>query len=255
MVLATLRNPRPGVSVSMQTEWGPASAASPSLLGPPGDRAVDIVTTMSKRGQTMAFLRSEVRDPRSGEAICHFMHTKFLDPGPIFRLLLTPQGRWLLEFLSQNVLPLFTKTKATRSGKEDEDINDAKTKGILDSFKITGDTSASFRVTSQHSNGFGGLHGGVQAVLMENLGRRVAKKVLSLERQQSLDPRCEKILVTYQSSASKQLKLSAFVMNSNPTEQRTTVRVVIERDNPKQKGPALLVSEGVLDFVVPTTHG
>jgi acyl-coenzyme A thioesterase PaaI-like protein len=125
----------------------------------------------------------------------------------------------------------------------------------LDSFKITGDTSASFRVTSQHSNGFGGLHGGVQAVLMENLGRRVAKKVLSLERQQSLDPRCEKILVTYQSSASKQLKLSAFVMNSNPTEQRTTVRVVIERDNPKQKGPALLVSEGVLDFVVPTTHG
>ncbi|KAG7341810.1 hypothetical protein IV203_006902 [Nitzschia inconspicua] len=235
MILNTFPHPRPGVSVTMSTEWGPAAYTK---LMNSSIEAVDITTTVTKQGQTMGFLRSEVRDPVTSQVICHVQHTKFLDPGRWFRMLLTPQARWGLNILSSHVFPMLKKNEKVKDQEEDE-IERAKR--IMDSFTITGPSTATFQVRPQHTNGFGGLHGGVQAILMENLGHKVVKQQISnLTRL-----RCKRILASYQSSASKKVKLQAYVLQSQPTERTITLRVVVERDS---SGPSVSVSEGILEF-------
>jgi hypothetical protein len=251
MILGTLTNPRPGVSVTMQTEWGPGARSSPSLSDPLNTRAVDIVTTLTKKGQTMGFLRTEVRHPVTSEVICHCQHTKFLNPGWMFRIIFTPQGRWFLDKIAKYIFPLLVRSNSNRVQN-----NNTTAKQILESFEMIGENKATFRVGPQHTNGFGGLHGGVQAILMENLGRRVAKKHLAMamvkiSKEVSDSPHdliCERILVSYQSSASKQLKLQAFVIDLQPREQSISLRIVIERDNNSSSSQSVLVSEGILSF-------
>ena len=69
VVSASPEHPRPGVSVTMQLQWGPARHAKTegSSL-----EEVDIVTTLTKKGRTLGFVRAEVRDPSNNDVICYF---------------------------------------------------------------------------------------------------------------------------------------------------------------------------------------
>jgi hypothetical protein len=251
MILGSCAYPRPGVSVSMHTEWGPGARSSPSLSDPWDARAVDIVTTLTKKGQTMGFLRSEVKHPITSEVICYYQHTKFLNPGWLLRILLSPQGMWCLEKMSKYIFPFLVRSKPMQN----ESI---RSKQILESFEMSGETTATFRVGPQHTNGFGGLHGGVQAILMEKLGRIVAKKRLTLAMQEVNKEvnecphqlNCERLLVSYQSSASKKLKIQAFVMDLQASERTVSLRMVIERDDNAPSNQSVLVSEGILNFAM-----
>lgn len=231
MILETFPHPRPGVSVTMSTEWGPAAQTFDGS-------AVDIVTILTKSGKTVGFLRSEVRDPETSQVICHFQHTKFLDPGRMMRALLTPQGRWGMSIASERVLPMLSNSKTSQA--KDEAEKGTKS-AILNTFEVTGPSTASFQVRPQHTNGFGGLHGGVQAILMENLGHLVVKQHIDGIKNLT----CKRIFVSYQSSASKKIKLQAHILNSEPGNRTVTVRVTCERD---KEGLSVLVSEGVLEF-------
>merc|ERR1712194_959362 len=116
----------------------------------------------------------------------------------------------------------------------------------------------------------GGLHGGVQAILMERLGKQVAQKELrklvgSSNSSSSSSQRveCERLQVSYQSSASKFLELRAYVIDPpRPDRLSVTLRIEILRDRKKGSSntssnttgkakpskPTVVVSEGILTF-------
>jgi len=254
LVSSAKKHPRPGVSVTMQSQWGPGAAAhharsSSSDKDLPEE--VDIVTTITKRGRTLGFVRAEVRDPSNNDSlICHFDHVKYLPTGWVLGLMLTPVGRWCLNLLMTYVVPLFRKTQ--ESTKEDFT-------GIMDSFSQTSDTTATFRFGPQHSNGMGGLHGGVQAVLMERLGKSVAQNELQnsglLGGGMEHSVECERLSVSYQSSASRVLELRAHVLDPpRPDRPSVTLRIEVVRSSDKSgnsgtsKRGVVVVSEGILTF-------
>ena len=292
IISADLQNPRPGVSVTMQAQWGKAhaKATTPSL------EEVDIVTTITKKGRTLGFVRAEVRDPSNNDdVICYFDHIKYLPPGWMLGLMLTPVGRWCLDLYSRYILPYLMNNSSKKkvsslhannnnyNGKENETHS-----RIMESFQKTSDMSATFRFGPQHSNGFGGLHGGVQAILMERLGRTVARnELMRLNHSDSptaaaavstiTDVECERLQVSYQSSASRYLELRAHIIDPPRLDHPSvTLRIEILRgqkpiidngiENEDTTGPdpdvsnkaahrlskakrVVVVSEGILTFV------
>ena len=200
---------------------------------------VDIVTTITKRGRTLAFVRAEVRDPSNNDGvICYFDHVKYLPVGWMASLLFTPMGMWCLNLYLRYILPyVYTNTYQDGGGgggggksKNMEPMNSEHSK-IMDSFQKTSDTTATFQFGEQHTNGFGGLHGGVQAILMEYLGQSVAQNELlkfhlnysndsnsssSSSSSSDMVVECERLQISYQSSASRVLELS-LIHISEPT--------------------------------------
>ena len=258
LVTTNTKKPFPGVSVTMQTQWGPGGGAhaNPSSNGPP-PQEVDIVATVTKLGRTLGFVRAEVRDPSNNNAlVCYFDHVKYLPPGWVLGLLLSPVGLWCLDLVLKLVQPF---RKSNKIADETED----SAPGIMDPYIKTSETTAAFRVGPEHCNGMGGLHGGVQAVLMERLGRSVAYRELlnvdlALQDPSSsiYDVECQQLQISYQSSASKVLELRAHVIDPpRPGRHSATLRIEILRSssgNAATKASkakrVVIVSEGVLTF-------
>ena len=260
------KHPRPGVSVSMQSQWGPGAQ---KLLQQPQTllEEVDIVTTITKKGRTLGFVRAEVRDPSNQNAtICYFDHVKYLPTGWVLGIMLSPFGMWCLNLFLRYLAPYFHSKNSSSSISNTEE----NYKGIMDSYQQTSDTQATFRFGQQHSNGMGGLHGGVQAILMERFGKQVAQKEIrklvgSSNSSSSSSQRveCERLQVSYQSSASKFLELRAYVIDPpRPDRLSVTLRIEILRDRKKGSSntssntagkvkpskPTVVVSEGILTF-------
>jgi len=276
---AAKTNPRPGVSVTMQSQWGPGRADVEDGRPPPEE--VDIVTTITKMGRTLGFVRAEIRDPSNNDSlICYFDHVKYLPTGWMFGMMLTPVGMWCLDPVLRYIVPFFRNNKGSSISNSNSNKDDDHAR-MMDSFQQTSDTTATFRWGPQHANGFGGLHGGVQAILMERLGRTVAQIELlkaSNERASSNsssssnisihnDVECERLQVSYQSSASKILELRAHVIDppagqEPQPESPSTITLRIEilrtgapksssKDDGGQKQPKrgrVVVSEGILTF-------
>ena len=279
LMAASPKDTRPGVSVTMQSQWGaahaqaqdPAQSSSSLLL-----EEVDIVTTITKRGRTLAFVRAEVRDPSNNNdgVICYFDHVKYLPVGWMLSLLFTPVGMWCLNLYLQYILP-YMNTNTYQDGgggggksKNMEPMNSEHSK-IMDSFQKTSDTTATFQFGEQHANGFGGLHGGVQAILMEYLGQSVAQNELSKfhlnysndsnssssssSSSSDMVVECERLQISYQSSATRVLELRAHIMEPPRFDHPSVVlRIEILRSNKKSqkdsRNKPVVVSEGILTF-------
>lgn len=308
MIAATLPSgyPRPGVSVTMATQWGPGGMTSLGWNKNKNGRTIDIVTTITKKGQNLGFIRAEVKDPISGDVICYFQHTKYLPVGWLMGIVLSPLGRWGLSSCSEYLFPLgkmIQSIAALSNGRSTTTISTAADDDILHSFQLTGPSTAMFEVGPQHTNGFGGLHGGVQAMLMELLGREVSKRTFlahssshmalssssssfdgsptshSNNNNNNISIFCDRLQISYQSSASKFVELQAFVMMTDEQHDQQqqldrsviTIRIVIVRAGnlgkdgtervpssssslslPGTTKPVVIVSEGILSFVVST---
>ena len=317
LISATPQHPRPGVSVTIQSQWGPHKVGSSSSSSSSVETAmdsdnddndasssmilgeeVDIVTTITKMGRNLGFVRAEVRDPSTGGVICFFDQVKYLPPGWLFSIILTPIGRWFIDNIylryNNNVhhkRSVIASTQNTNNDHSNDDNNNGNDySGITDSFHITSDTTASFRFGPQHTNGFGGLHGGFQAILMERLGQVVARnEFLQLFNTTSsssssstttddpsgddainyhnnnvgvdLDVECERMQVSYQSSAStRRLELCAYVIDPPRLDRPSiTLRIEILRHSKQPKDnsshrKSVVVSEGILTFVEKTSY-
>eukprot|EP00536_Pseudo-nitzschia_multiseries_P014345 jgi/Psemu1/298691/fgenesh1_pm.688_\ len=271
LAAAGTKRPRPGVSVTIQSQWGPGAPGNGTGPSSPPSQPeeVDIVTTLTKKGRSLAFVRAEVRDPSNNDGvICHFDHVKYLSVGWVMSLVLSPLGLWILDFYLKYLLPHLGKRGSdsdSGSGSDNRSTQQPPT-GIMDSFRKTGDTTATFRFGPQHANGFGGLHGGVQAILMERLGQAVAKQELGAvaaagTAEGTADVRCQRLQISYQSSASRQLDLRAYVIDPpRPDHPSVTLRIEIVRSTRTSNGNGngtdpghtpskkVVVSEGILTF-------
>jgi hypothetical protein len=305
MIAATLPSgsPRPGVSVTMATQWGPGGKSLHTNNN--NSRTIDIVTTITKKGQNLGFIRAEVLDPITGEIICYFQHTKYLPVGWLMGIVLSPVGKWGLSLCSEYLFPMLKIIPSIKKPSKTSVIstsNSTADDNFLHSFRMTSESTAIFEVEPQHTNGFGGLHGGVQSMLMERLGQEVAKQTFLShpsshmtssspsfdgsstphKNYNNISIHCDRLQISYQSSASKFVMLQAFVMmTDDPLDQQrqpqdyssvVTIRIVIVRasgQDGKDHGKkhvssisssilstvikntaAIVVSEGILSFVV-----
>uniref|UniRef100_A0A7S4AQP0 Thioesterase domain-containing protein n=1 Tax=Pseudo-nitzschia australis TaxID=44445 RepID=A0A7S4AQP0_9STRA len=280
------KRPRPGVSVTMQSQWGPAH---PSRNGSPASlEEVDVVTTITKKGRNLAFVRAEVRDPNNNDGvICYFDHVKYLSVNWMVGLVMSPMGMRFLDLFLRYVWPYLNNhgnSSMDNSNSSSSNTEPDHHSGIMDSFRQTSDVTATFRFGPDHTNGFGGLHGGFQAVLMERLGQAVARKELSKVADATgsnssrnwVDVECQRLQVSYQSSASRHLELRAHVIDPpRPDRPSVTLRIEMLRGNgdsetnhrnsnsddddddsnesptshkPRQGLKRVVVSEGILTF-------
>ena len=172
-----------------------------------------------------------------------------------------------MDIYSRYILPYLHNSSSKNISLHNEKENEkADYAGMMDSFQKTSDTTATFRFGPRHSNGFGGLHGGVQASLMERLGRTVAlNELMRVNNSDSSstavqDIECERLQVSYQSSASRWLELRAHVMEPPRVDHPSvTLRIEILRGHKPTKGGgngytggkrrSVVVSEGILTFV------
>lgn len=233
---APKNNPRPGVSVTMQCQWGPQGSTPPP-------KEVDIVTTISKRGRTLAFLRAEVQDPRDNGVICYFDHVKYLPIGKVLAWMLSPFGTWCLNLFLNYLAPYFPKFQTI----QDPVPKDYSRENILETYEQTSDTTATFRYGAQHCNPLGGLHGGVHAMLMEKLGTAVAQTELEAVLGNCPAIECQGLAVSYQSSASKVLALEAHVLDP-PRPDRPSVKIRVEVLRGTSSSRRVVVSDGILTF-------
>jgi acyl-coenzyme A thioesterase PaaI-like protein len=215
------KNPRPGVTVNFQMDWGPAAHLGTAL-----GSEVDITATVTKTGRNLGFVRAEVRDQESGQLVCFGSHTKFMPLTRSTEFLLSPWGRWGLNLYAKYVLP-----KQNKHSKPQEEYNLSE---LFTSLQFESPTTATFTAGPQHFNGLGGLHGGCQAIIMELMARQVATTELVGA------PRLDSIQVSYQSSSSKHMRIKAEILVSSPSY--VTIRLLLQRMD------GTLISEGILSF-------
>lgn len=232
---APKKDPRPGISVTMSSQWGP-SARKATL------KEVDIVTTITKRGRTLAFMRAEVRDPKDNGVICYHEHVKYLPLGRLFSWILSPFGTWCLNLFLNYLAPYFSKFQK-KEANHDYDPN------ILETYQQTSDTTATFRYGAKHCNPLGGFHGGMHTILMEKLGTVVAQAELQKVMGSHAVTECQSLSVSYQSTASRVMELRAHVLDP-PTTNDPSVRLRIEIVRKNTSSRRVVVSEGLLTFGV-----
>ena len=217
------KNPRPGVTVNFQMDWGPAAHLGTAL-----GSEVDITATVTKTGRNLGFIRAEVRDQDTGQLVCFGSHTKFMPLSKPMEFLLSPWGQWGLNLYAKYVLP----QKNTEHPKPQEEYYLSE---LFTSLHFESPTTATFTAGPQHFNGLGGLHGGCQAIVMELMARHVATTELA-----GAAPHLDSIQVSYLSSASKQMRIKAEILVTSPTY--VTMRLLLQRMD------GTLISEGVLSF-------
>jgi acyl-coenzyme A thioesterase PaaI-like protein len=216
------KNPRPGVTVNFKMDWGPAAHLGTAL-----GSEVDIAATVTKTGRNLGFIRAEVRDRETGQLVCFGSHTKFMPLTKPLEFLMSPWGRWGLNLYAKYMLP-----KKNKHRKPQEDFHLSE---LFTSLQFESPTIATFTAGPQHFNGLGGLHGGCQAILMELMARQVAATELV-----GVAPHLDSIQVSYQSTATKQMRIEAEILVRSPSY--VTIRLLLQRMD------GTLISEGILSF-------
>jgi acyl-coenzyme A thioesterase PaaI-like protein len=158
LVLGDPERSRPGVSISLRGEWA-KNGHRPS-------EEVDIITSITKIGRNVGFVRAEVRDAATGHPICFASHIKYLPMGVFVDLMLSSYG-W-------NATMLYAEHIISSPNKGDP----PPLADLFESLKFVSDNRATFERSSVHASLGGPMHGGCQAVLMELVASEVAKREL-----------------------------------------------------------------------------
>ena len=232
LVLADPGRGRPGVSVSLRTEWGPAALKCCDMI--------EIEAEVIKVGRNLGFTQAHVRDTKSGELVCFGSHVKYLPMGFLGDLALSSYG-W-------PVLKLYSDYYASPSLNA-ENKNTAvppNLADVFDSFQVDQEsTSASFIPSSIHASLGGPLHGGCQAILMELAATHMVKQHLQTTSGSLNDykhVRLESMSVEYLSSPkSKNIELRVKPISKQPMRHLTM--------NVELLSGGRMASKGVLQFI------
>jgi len=147
----------PGLSLQMQTE----------VVSPIDAREVDIISTVSKLGRTITNTRTDFVCTETRTLLAFSSHVKYM-----------PTGSFIMDTIftnswAFNLYSYFTSSASPKTypkGELEDIVGDCLTPHNLG--------SASFLVTNEHLNPFGGLHGGCHAMIMERVGHSYAESEL-----------------------------------------------------------------------------
>ena len=224
-------NRSPASSVSLQAEWGPAA----HLGWFPGS-IVDITSTITKTKKNLAFVRAEVRDKETGALICSASHTKYMPASKLFDGVLSPIGNLWWKVYSRYIPESTCQTSLDMTT-------------MFDSLDFVSHTKAYFQVTSKHHNalGVGPIHEGCLSILMELVGRQVAKHAMACGMAY-----LDSLQTTYQSTPTNYMKVDAEVLTvqrNHSVSMRIVITSVRDGDDDKKKKKGVVISEATLNFL------
>jgi acyl-coenzyme A thioesterase PaaI-like protein len=215
LVLDDEKRARAGVSVSLNTSWGPAPHTRPG-------ETVQIAATVQKVGRNVGFVRASVKDAQ-GRLVCHGSHIKYMPIGMAMDFLQSARGQ-VVRGLISTLLPRVSNDEAVK-----------ELASLFDTFHMESDTRATVQVSSAHSSLGGPIHGGCQAVLME------LAAIESLKRHQ-LDATLYSISLEYMGPPSSKHAELAIEILDYAEGQLIPVRVELQNQG-------ILKSLGMLHFV------
>lgn len=217
------KSSRPGVSVQLQAELN-HNASSPA-------EEVDIISTVTKLGGKLAFIRAEVRTVDTGDLVCFASHIKYL-----------PTGSWMMDFLFSSwgwhLMKIYLQRLPAAPAPEESSILEA----IKPYLEPRGLGLASFTVKKEHNNGFETLHGGCQSILMEIVSQPMAKEELKSDQI-----KLESIQVAFAASGRGTVDIVTKVLSKG--DKSMTVRVSLLRSDGK------VISEGTLRWSIASAQG
>ena len=141
---------------------------------------VDIINSVTKLGKTISHTRTDFRCAKTQELIAFSSHVKYMPTGSPFMALLF-RNRFLNEWFIWYSL----RGAKIREYEEKNLFGDVLLSNL--DYSIGGATTdpsegshlqATFNVTKEHTNAFGGLHGGCHAMVMEQVGSSFAQRKL-----------------------------------------------------------------------------
>lgn len=154
----------PGVSLHMKTELMSQAHSSGALAQGPGHE-VDVINHVTKLGKTVSHMRTDFVCGTTQKLLAYSSHIKYMPTGSIFLDLLL-RSKPLSTFYQNVVVP--------RQGSPPvfNDNNHLIHDVIGSNLQVTDSSlgKATFTVTKEHTNGFGGMHGGCHAMVMEQVG-------------------------------------------------------------------------------------
>lgn len=150
----------PGVSLQMHVELlEPLSATND----------IDIVNTVTKLGKKVSHTRTYFYCVDTDKALAYATHVKYM-----------PTGSWFLDWMFGSKVLYNFFTRMLVSAKQPSLYEEKSlVKGVIQSYlEFHGVGRATFHVTREHTNPFGAMHGGCQAMVMEQVAESYAKEVL-----------------------------------------------------------------------------
>ena len=178
-----LTDTRPGVSLSLRAA---RTTASTRETEKETSTSIDVVSKVDRLGRNISFTSAQVFDSVRGTLLSDASHVKYMPmPSRVAEFALSPRGWPLTQLYSNHVLEDIEKNETLQSSSLDN---------MLDSYQYhPEDGTASFASSSSYNNGFGTLHGGAQAILMEH----TIREKLSREQQHEGGYQVDSLSVEY----------------------------------------------------------
>jgi acyl-coenzyme A thioesterase PaaI-like protein len=150
----------PGLSLQFQTELVDVSRAVEFFANLSGCHdEVDIINTVSKLGRTIAHTRTDFRCSTTSRLIAFSSHVKYMPTGLV----------WLDLLLRNSKIHDFYIDYALRHTNIPVYEGKALATVISEHLDFPSATASTFTCTTEHTNPFGAMHGGCQAILMERV--------------------------------------------------------------------------------------
>jgi len=225
LIMSVDRRKRGGVSVALGCHLADTHVAMPEA----GD-VVEILAKVDKIGRNLGFASFEARRVDTGQRICIGYHTKFLPMGWLFE---TAMGPYLYPITRAAVMH-FSSEKAENG--EGQSLSDLLKIGVINDNGTSDSTSSSskytFNITDDHWNAVGTLHGGCQAMIYEEVGRRIMQAECSANSLSAADNNLlhlESIHIDYLTTESKGVTLDYGLFNIGIN--RALMRVEMKSSN------------------------
>ncbi|CAJ1965083.1 unnamed protein product [Cylindrotheca closterium] len=238
----------PGVSVSFHTHWFPRRLDKEDL----DIEYVDIINTITKAGKTIAHTRTEFVTPDQ-QMIGYSTHVKFLPTGNFFLdTLMSSYPPWQSSALS-NFANRWLPTASSTTTTEQDARSPATVAHELVQERLTMTSSelgkAQFQMTDEHTNGFGGLHGGCITMVMEKVAEPYAQEKLG--GVNSIEMESLQVQFLAAGRGKPQLQVSCQTIDHIVQDDRQILMVRVDISQTKKDKTTIVLAQGTLKFTAP----
>lgn len=171
-----------GLSLQMQTEVVDKVKARERFQNPTSENSqVDIINSVTKLGKSISHTRTDFRCANTQELLAFSSHVKYMPTGSPFMDLMF-RNRFIYEWaiwyaLQDDKIPRYEE-KPLVEGVLLPFLEYKNSTAIASEQPDTSLPHATLSVTTEHTNAFGGLHGGCHAMIMEQVATKFAQEKL-----------------------------------------------------------------------------
>lgn len=223
LIMCVDRRKRSGVSIALGCHLADVNVAMPGA----GD-VIEVRARVDKIGRNLGFSSFEARRlDTTCQRICIGYHTKFLPMGWLYE---TTMSSYLLFSVTRVAVSYFSTSNENNEANRRPCLLSELLK-IIDGGDGHGDDddskhSYSFNITDDHCNTVGTMYGGCQAMVYEEVGRRILSSRTSNVKCDNEFAQLESIHIDYLSSENKgvNIEFNVFYMDADRALMRVEMK-------------------------------